>query len=121
MNSDLCETESEAEIEVEFETPSSLKAEEKTSPPSTEPGPLFNASEVEWFESEDAEAGLNILRILTGGFVFTVLAGGLASYWVFADRVSINSIVALPSIVVIAIVVGLGWGRAMMGHKESDH
>ena len=114
MPSDLCETETTTQ------TASSLKSDEKASHPSNEPEPLFSALEVEWFESEDAEAGLNILRILTGGFVFTVLAGVLASYWVFADRASMNSMVALPSIVIIAIVVGLGWGRAMMGYHETD-
>lgn len=109
------------EIQAETETRSLMSVGEKIPHSSEEHEPVFSALEVKWFESEDAEAGLNILRILTGGFVFTVLAGGLASYWVFADRVSINSIVALPSIVLIAIFVGLGWGSAMMGHKESDH
>jgi len=115
MNSILCEIDAKPDAE------SSLDYEEIVPHQSGETAQPFNAVEVEWFQAEDAEAGLNILRILTGGFVFTVLAGGLASYWVFADRVSINSIVSLPSIILIAIVVGLGWGTAMMGHKESDH
>jgi len=81
----------------------------------------FSVAELESFGADDADAGVNILRILTGAFAYTVFAGAVTSYWVFADRIAINSIVSVPSIVVIAIVVGLGWGRAMMGNNDSTH
>ncbi len=103
--------------------PSQPDAASDHTDPAAPPAELFDRAELRQFSAEDAEAGRNIGRILVGGFIYSVLAGGLAAYWTMTQGLTPKSIiltVALPAIVLISISVGIGWGSAMMGDKDTD-
>lgn len=85
---------------------------------------LFDAAEIAWFQSEDAETGRALLRILATAFIYVFCFGVLCSYWTMTVKhtpLSLTLFVCLPLIAIIVVSVGMGWGVVMLSEKESDH
>ncbi|WP_145944140.1 hypothetical protein [Fuerstiella marisgermanici] len=84
-------------------------------PDTPSPDALFTSLEIEQFAADDAAAGQILGRILSGGFVFTIVATGAAGFWTMWHHggESIEKFVVVPSIIVVCLCIAFGWGKAM--------